>query len=43
MRVDAHVTGSSTKRLAFSVGDVLLRLGVPILLGHAKIDDMNDW
>lgn len=41
MGVDAHVPGSSRERLAFPVGDVLLRLGITVLLSHAEIDDVN--
>ena len=39
--VDAHVACSPTKTLAFPVGNVLLRLGVAVLLRHAKINDMH--
>jgi hypothetical protein len=42
MGVDTHVTGSSRQTLAFPVGDVLLRLGVSVLLGHAEIDNMDN-
>lgn len=42
MGVDAHVTGGSRETLSLSVGDVLLRLGVAVLLGHAEVDYMND-
>ena len=42
MGVDAHVSGGSGQRLAFSVRDVLLRLGVTVLLGHAEVDDVDD-
>jgi len=40
--VDTHVTSCSGKRLAFPIRDVLLRLGVTVLLGHAEVDDMDD-
>ncbi len=42
MGVDAHVPGGSRERLAFPVGDVLLRLGVTVLLRHTKIDNVDD-
>lgn len=41
MRVDAHVTSRAAEGLALSVGNVLLRLWVPILLRHPKVDNMN--
>ena len=40
--VDAHVPGGSGQRLPLAVGDVLLRLGVAVLLGHSKVDDVDD-
>lgn len=42
MRVDTHVTGGTRQRLAFSVGNVLLRLGITVLLCHTKVDDVDD-
>ena len=42
MRVDTHVTCGATERLAFSIRNVLLGLGIPVLLCHTKIDDMDD-
>jgi hypothetical protein len=42
MGVDGHVTGGSTERLALPVGNVLLRLWVTVLLGHAEIDDVDN-
>lgn len=42
MCVDAHVTCGPRQRLALSVGDVLFRLWVPVLLRHAEVDDMDD-
>ena len=42
MGVDAHVPGGSRERLALPVGDVLLRLGVAVLLGHAEVDNVDD-
>lgn len=41
MRVYAHVSRGTTQTLALAVGNVLLRLGIPILLGHTKIDYVN--
>lgn len=40
--VDTHVTGRTRQRLAFSVGNVLLRLGITVLLRHTKVDDVDD-
>jgi hypothetical protein len=42
MGVDGHVTGGSAERLALTVGNVLLRLWVTVLLGHAEVDDVNN-
>jgi hypothetical protein len=42
MGVDTHVTGRAGERLAFPVGNVLLRLGVTVLLRHAEVDNMDD-
>ena len=43
MGVDAHVARGSAQALSFSVGNVLLRLGIPVLLRHAKVDDVHHW
>lgn len=43
MCVDTHVTRRPTKTLPFPVWDVLLRLWVPVLLSHPKVDDMDDY
>jgi len=40
--VDGHVTGGSAERLALTVGNVLLRLWVTVLLGHAEVDDVDN-
>lgn len=42
MGIDTHVTGSTGQRLSLAVGNVLLGLGVAVLLGHAKIDHVDD-
>ena len=42
MGVDTHVTSGTRERLAFSVRDVLLRLGVTVLLGHAEVDNVDN-
>lgn len=42
MGVDTHVSSSTRERLAFSIGNVLLGLGITVLLGHTEIHDMND-
>ena len=41
MGVDAHVPSCAAEGLALSVGNVLLRLRVTILLRHAKVNHMN--
>lgn len=41
MSVDTHVTCCTGQRFPFTIGDVLLGLGIPVLLGHTKVDDMN--
>lgn len=41
MGVDTHVTGGSRQRLAFSVRNVLLRLGVTVLLGHTEVNNVD--
>jgi hypothetical protein len=42
MGVDTHVTRGTGERLTFPVRDVLLRLGIAVLLGHAKVDNVDD-
>ena len=42
MSVDTHVSRSTGKRLALSVRNVLLRLGIAVLLGHSEVDNVND-
>lgn len=41
MCVDAHVSGSSSQTLVFSVWDMLLCLGVYVLFCKAKVYDVN--
>lgn len=41
MSVYAHVASGSRQTLALPVGNVLLRLGVAVLLGHAEVDDVD--
>jgi len=41
MCIGTHVTCRTRERLAFSVRDVLLRLGVTVLLSHTEIHNMN--
>lgn len=41
MRVDAHVARRARQALVFAVRDVLLGLGVNVLLGQAKVDDVD--
>jgi hypothetical protein len=42
MGVDAHVASGTGQRLALPVGNVLLRLGVTVLLGHTKVDNVDN-
>jgi len=42
VRVDTHITSSSRQRLPLTIRNVLLGLGIAILFGHTKIDDMDD-
>lgn len=42
MGVDTHVTSGTRKRFTFPVGNVLLRLGVTVLFGHTKIDNVDN-
>ena len=41
MSIYAHVSRSPAQALPFPVRNMLLRLGIPVLLGHAKIDHEN--
>jgi hypothetical protein len=41
MGVDTHVTRRTRERLAFSVWNVLLRLGVTVLLSHTEVHDVD--
>lgn len=40
--VDGHVSSGAGERFALAVRDVLLGFGVSVLLGHAKVDDVNE-
>lgn len=42
MGVDTHVPCRTAQTLPFTVRDVLFGLGIPILLRHTEIDDMDD-
>jgi len=42
MCVDTHITSGTRQRLALTVGNVLLGLGITVLLGHTEVDDMDD-
>ena len=42
MGIDGHVTRCSAQALAFTVGYVLLCLRIPVLLRHAKVDDVHN-
>lgn len=41
MGVDTHVTRCTGQRFPFTIGDVLLGLGISVLLGHAKVNYVN--
>jgi hypothetical protein len=41
VRVDGSLAGGASEILVFSVGDVLLRLGVPVLLRQTKVNDVD--
>ena len=42
MRVDAHVARGARQALVLPVGNVLVGLRVNVLLGQAKVDDVDD-
>ena len=39
--VDAGISGCPREILVFPVGDVLMRTGITILLGQAKVNDVD--
>lgn len=41
MSVDTHVPGGSAKALSFAIRYMLLCLGIAVLFGHAKVDDVH--
>ena len=41
VRINTHVTSSTTQTFSFSVGNMLLRFWVTVLLGHTKIHKVN--
>ena len=41
MSVDAGVSRGAGEVLVFPVGNVLVRSGVPVLLGQAEVDDVD--
>ena len=41
MGVDTHISSGAGKRFPFAVGDMLLRLWVTVLLGHAKVNNVD--
>lgn len=41
MGVDTHVTCCTGQRFPFTIGNVLLGLGISVLFRHAKVDDVN--
>jgi hypothetical protein len=42
MCINAHVPSCARQALAFSIWYVLFGLWVAVLLGHAKVDNVND-
>ena len=42
MGIDTHVSSRARERLPFSVGNVLLSLGITVLLCHTKVDNVDD-
>lgn len=42
MRVDAHIPRRSAQTLPLSIRYMLLRFRIPVLLCHAKVDDVNN-
>lgn len=42
MGIDTHVPGSAGEGFSFPVWDVLFCLRISVLLGHAKIDDVDN-
>ena len=42
MGVDRHITSSSGERLSLTIRDVLFGLWVAVLLGHAKVNGVDD-
>ena len=42
MSVDTRIPRSACEGLVVFVGDVLARLGIPIALGQAEVDDVDD-
>lgn len=41
MCIDAHVPSCARKTLSFSIGDMLLCLGISVLLCHAKVNEIH--
>lgn len=42
MRIDRHVAGSASQTLVFPVRNVFFGLGINVLFGQAKVDDVDD-
>lgn len=42
MCVDGHISGSASQTLVFPVWNVFFGLGVDVLFGQAKVDDVDD-
>ena len=40
--INAHVTGCAAQALSFAVRDVLFRLGIAVLFGHTKVDNVHE-
>lgn len=41
VRVDGGIAGSARQVLVLTVGDVLVRAGVSVLLGQTEVNDVN--
>lgn len=42
MCIDAHITSRPAQALSLSVRNVLFCLWIAVLLGHPKVDDVNE-
>lgn len=42
MRIDGHISGSASQALMLPVWNVFFGLGVDVLFGQTKVDDVDD-